>query len=76
MRNENQLRKSAATMPARYDVVFISDTHIGAAAAYGLGKKAVAEELTESPKPLSRCGFNRACAGEACGTETAKRTLT
>jgi len=40
-------QKIAATMLARYGMVFIWDTHIAAAAAYGLGNKGIAEDLTE-----------------------------
>jgi len=40
-------QKVAETMLARYGVMFIWDTHIAAAAAYGLGNKALAEDLIE-----------------------------
>lgn len=41
------VQKIASRMLARYGMVFIWDTHIAAAAAYGLGNKVLAEDLTE-----------------------------
>ena len=39
--------KIAATMLAQYGIKFIWDTHVAAAAAYGLGNNALAEDLIE-----------------------------
>jgi len=43
----NSAQKIASRMLARHGPGFIWDTHVAAAAAYGLGNKAVAEDLTE-----------------------------
>ena len=39
--------KIASRMLARYGMRFIWDTHVAAAAAYGLGKLSIAADLTE-----------------------------
>ena len=41
------IQKIASKMLARYGIAFIWDTHIAAAAAYGLANKGLAEDLTE-----------------------------
>ena len=37
----------AARMLARHGIAFIWDTHVAAAAAYGLGNLSIAEDLTQ-----------------------------
>ena len=40
-------QKAAASMLAQYGIKFIWDTHVAAAAAYGLGNNDLAEDLIE-----------------------------
>ena len=40
-------QRIASRMLARFGVVFIWEAHVAAAAAHGLGQRAVAEDLTE-----------------------------
>ena len=44
---EHRWERLASRMLARHGSAFIWDTHVAAAAAYGLGELAIAEDLTE-----------------------------
>ena len=54
MIKDSAAEKVAAKMLARYGIVFIWDTYIAAAAAYGLGNLSIAAELIEIAEAAER----------------------
>jgi hypothetical protein len=55
-------QKIASRMLARYGMVFIWDAHVAAAAAYGLGNKALAEDLTEIAEAAEEMCLQPSCS--------------
>jgi hypothetical protein len=55
-------QKIASRMLTRYGMVFIWDAHVAAAAAYGLGNKALAEDLTEIAEAAEEMCLQTSCS--------------
>lgn len=67
-------QKIASRMLARYGMVFIWDTHVAAAAAYGLGNKVLAEDLTKIAEAAEEVCLQPSLRGRRTGAEITKRT--
>ena len=68
------VQKIASRMLARYGMVFIWDTHIAAAAAYGLGNKVLAEDLIEIAEAAEEVWLQPSLRERRTGAELTKRT--
>ena len=52
----------ASTMLARHGISFIWDAHIAAAAAFGIGEKELAEDLTEIAEAAEELCLEPSCS--------------